>query len=49
MSREKLTTIKKYINNILAKGFVTTSIVDIHSLILLVKKPRGGLGFYVNY
>ena len=40
---------KKYINNYLAKGFIYLSILSIASLVILIKKPRGGLRFYIDY
>ena len=40
---------KKYLDDHLSKGFICASSSLAASLVLFVKKPRGGLRFYVNY
>jgi hypothetical protein len=47
--RDELAIIKKYINKNLTKGFIRPSTLSIASLVLLIKKPRGGLRFYIDY
>jgi len=49
MLKDKLLIIKKYINEYLNKGFIRPSILLIATPILLAKKPRGGIRFYINY
>jgi len=49
MLKDELLVIKKYINKHLNKGFIYPSILLAATLILLVKKPRGGIQFYINY
>jgi hypothetical protein len=49
MSKDKLLVIKKYINKHLNKGFIHPSISLVAAPILLIKKPGGGIQFYINY
>jgi hypothetical protein len=49
MSLEELTTIKKYINEKLAKGYIRLSTSLIASPILLIRKLGRGIRFYVDY
>ena len=41
--------VKKYINKILGKGFIYSSNSLFASLVLVVKKPSGGLRIYIDY
>jgi len=43
MLKDKLLVIKKYINKYLNKGFIYPSISLAAALILLAKKPGGGI------
>ena len=47
--KNKLLVIKKYINKHLNKGFICFSISLAAAFILLAKKLKGGIGFYINY
>jgi len=47
--KDKLLVIKKYINEHLNKGFIRPSILLVATLILLTKKLREGIWFYINY
>ncbi len=49
MSKDKHLVIKKYINKHLNKGFISSNSLPIATPILLVKKPEGGIQFYINY
>jgi len=49
MSKDELLVVKKYINEHLNKGFICPSMLLAAAPILLVKKPRGGIRFYINY
>lgn len=49
MSVEELHAAKTYINENRAKGFIEPSDSPLGSLILMVKKPGGGLRFCVDY
>jgi len=49
MTREELEAVKKYVDKHLAKGFIRYSTSLLVSPVILVKKPRGGLRFYINY
>jgi len=49
MLKDELLVIKKYINKHLNKGFIRPSILPAATPILLAKKPRGGIRFYINY
>ena len=49
MSKDKLLVIKKYINKHLNKGFIYPSISLAAAPIFLIKKPGGGIQFYINY
>ena len=47
--KDKLLVIKKYINKYLNKGFIRPSISLAAAPILLTKKLKGGIRFYINY
>lgn len=49
MSVEELHVAKTYIDENRAKGFIELSDSPLRSLILITKKPGGGLRFYVDY
>ena len=49
MLKDELLVIKKYIDEHLNKGFIYPSILPAAAPILLAKKPRGGIRFYINY
>ena len=49
MSKDKLLVIKKYINKHLNKGFINSSSSPTAAPILLAKKPKRGIQFYINY
>ncbi len=49
ISKDKLLVIKKYINKHLNKGFISFSLLPITAPIFLIKKPRGGIQFYIDY
>ena len=49
MSQEELDATKKYLDDKLPNGMVKSSTSPIASLVILVKKPGGGLRFYVDY
>jgi len=47
--KDKLLVIKKYIDEYLNKGFIYPSILLAATPILLAKKLKGGIQFYINY
>ena len=49
ISKDKLLVVKKYINKHLNKGFIYFSISLAATPILLTKKLKGGIQFYINY
>ena len=49
ISREQATVVKKYIDNMLKKGYIRPSILPYTAPVLIVKKPDGGLRVYVDY
>ena len=49
ITRDKLDATKKYVDEHLIKGFIRASKSPIASLVILIKKPKGGLRFYMNY
>ena len=49
ISKDELLVIKKYINKYLDKGFIRPSISLVAAPILLAKKLKEGIRFYVNY
>ena len=49
ISKDKLLVVKKYINKHFNKGFIYFSISLIAAPIFFVKKPGGGIQFYINY
>jgi hypothetical protein len=49
ISKDKLLVVKKYINKYFNKGFIYPNISLVAAPILLIKKPGGGIQFYINY
>ena len=49
MTQEELAAVKKYIEEFLKRGFIVLSQALMASPVLFVRKPNGGLRFYVNY
>ena len=49
MSRDKLLILRKTLYELLEKGFIRASNSPAASLVLFVRKPGGGLRFYVDY
>ena len=49
MSREELLVLRKTLTEILDKGFIRVSYSPAATPVLFVRKPRGGLRFYVDY
>ena len=49
MSKDEFLVVKKYINKYLNKGFICLSISLTAVPIFLVKKPGGGIRFYIDY
>jgi hypothetical protein len=49
MSRDKLLVLRKTLIDLLDKGFIRVSNSLAAAPILFIKKPRGGLQFYINY
>ena len=49
MFKPQLKFVKKFLEEHLKKGFIEASKAPCSSLILLAKKPRGGIRFCVNY
>ena len=49
MTRDELEATRKYVNDHLAKRFIRSSKSPVASPAILVKKPGGGLRFYVDY
>jgi len=49
MSQNKLQVLRKYLNKYLSKGFIRVSSSPIATPIIFVKKPGGGLRFYIDY
>ena len=49
ISRDELLAIKKYIDEHLDKGFIRPSISPTATPILLTKKLKGDIRFYINY
>ena len=47
--QEKLLVIQKYLNEHLEKGFIYPSQSLFALPVLFIKKPGGGLRFYINY
>jgi hypothetical protein len=47
--REELLVLRKTLIELLDKGFIRVSNSLVVALVLFVKKPSGGLYFYVNY
>ena len=49
MSRNELLVLRKYLEEYLSKGFIRVSLLLIAIPIIFVKKPSGGLRFYIDY
>ena len=49
MSQNKLQVLWEYLNEILNKGFIRASSLPITVLVIFIKKPGGGLRFYIDY
>jgi hypothetical protein len=49
MSRDELLVLWKTLIDLLDKGFIWVSNSLAVALVLFVKKPRGGLRFYIDY
>jgi hypothetical protein len=49
MSRDELLILRKTLTDLLNKGFIWISSSLAVALVLFIKKPRGGLRFYVDY
>ena len=49
MSRDELQVVRNYLKENLEKGFIRASSSQVSSPVLLVRKPGGGLRFYVDY
>ena len=49
MSREQATVVKKYVNNMLKKGYIRPSIFLYIVSILIVKKLNKELRIYIDY
>ena len=49
MSRDELIELRKQVTELSDKGWIRASASSAGALILLVKKPGGGLRFYVDY
>ncbi|EGO52379.1 hypothetical protein NEUTE1DRAFT_28465, partial [Neurospora tetrasperma FGSC 2508] len=47
--RKKLLVLKKTFKNLLNKGYIRTSNLEVRALVLFIYKLRGGLRFYYNY
>ena len=49
MSCEELIVLRKTLIDLLDKNFIRVSSLLASALVLFVRKPRGGLRFYVDY
>jgi len=49
MSQNKLQVLRKYLDENLSKGFIRASSSPIAAPVIFVKKPSGGLRFYIDY
>ena len=49
ISRNELQVLQKYLDEYLDKGFIRVSSLPIATPVIFIKKPGGGLYFYVNY
>ena len=49
MTRNELEAAKKYIDNSLANSILRPSSSPVALLVIIIKKSRGGLRFYVDY
>jgi hypothetical protein len=41
--------LRKYLDEYLDKGFIKASSLPIATLVIFIKKPGGGLRFYIDY
>jgi len=49
MSKDELLILRKTLTDLLDKGFIRVNNSPITAPVLFVKKPRGGLRFYIDY
>ena len=49
MSRDELLVLRKTLTELLDKGFIRVSSSPASVLVLFVRKPGGGLRFYIDY
>ena len=49
MSKDELLVLRKTLIDLLDKGFIRVSNSSIAAPVLFIKKPRGGLRFYIDY
>jgi len=49
MSQNELQVLRKYLDKYLDKGFIRASLSPIAIPVIFVKKPSGGLRFYIDY
>ena len=49
MSQNELKVLQKYLDKYLSKGFIRASFSPIAIAIIFIKKPSGGLRFYIDY
>jgi hypothetical protein len=49
MSRDELLVLRKTLTDLLDKGFIRVSNSPVIALVLFIKKPEGGLRFYIDY
>ena len=49
MSKEELLILRKTLYELLNVGFIRASLTEGRAPVIFVKKPRGGLRFYVDY
>ena len=49
MSRDKLLVLRKALTEYLDKGFIRVSSSPASAPILFIRKPSGGLRFYIDY
>jgi len=49
MSRDELLILRKTFTDLLDKGFIRVSNSPVAAPVLFIKKPGGGLRFYIDY
>lgn len=49
MSREQVTIVKEYVENMLGKGYIRSSTSPYATPVLIIKKPDDGLRICVDY